>query len=75
MVICYIHLYKQNIGWSFYGKYTYNTSRISDGHILHTINQSNQSINQNVFCNIIIILQGGSKVAWAIPKLPPNKLQ
>ena len=31
MVIYYIHLYKQNIGWSYYATYTYNTNRISDG--------------------------------------------
>ena len=34
----------------------------------HIYTHTNQSKMQ--FCNIII-LQGGSKVAWAIPKLPP----
>ena len=34
----YVLLYKQNIGWSYYATYTYNTNKISDGHIMrHTL--------------------------------------
>ena len=35
MVIYYIHI--RIPGWSYYITYTYNTNRISDGHIIYYI--------------------------------------